>query len=266
MFGALTPWVRRLLIANFVVFLVIQTSPGLYRDLAFYPPIAIYRPWTVVTYMFLHAGFAHIFFNMLGLFFFGPRLEERLGGRSFLWLYFLAGIGGAVLQTVATILGPATSMVGASGGIYGILVGFAMFWPRERIFIIPIPFPIEARFLVTGYVVLSLVQGVGAVGSGVAHFAHLGGAVAAFAYIRWWSWRKGTAKRAFQKKMHADATPSGFVGDRIAVARWRGISVEKLHELNREEVERLLSKVSDDGASSLTRSEREFLDRMAGGG
>lgn len=266
MFGALTPWVRRLLIANFVVFLVIQTSPGLYRDLAFYPPVALYRPWTIITYMFLHAGFGHIFFNMLGLFFFGPRLEDRLGGKGFLWLYFLAGIGGAVLQTVATIFASPAAMVGASGGIYGILVGFAMFWPREKIFIIPIPFPIEARILVTGYVVLSLVQGFGAVGSGVAHFAHLGGAAAAYGFIKWWEWKRGSAKRAFQKKMRSDASPTGFVGDRIAVARWRGISVDKLHELNREEVERLLSKVTNAGASSLTRSEREFLDRMAGGG
>lgn len=263
---ALTPWVRRLLIANFVVFLVTQTSPGVRNELAFYPPYVLIRPWTIVTYMFLHAGFSHIFFNMLGLFFFGPRLEARLGGRGFLWLYFAAGIGGALLQTIATALAAPAPMVGASGGIYGILVGFAMYWPREKIFIIPIPFPIEARVLVTGYVVLSLVQGVGSVGAGIAHFAHLGGAAAAFAFVRWWNWRQGAAKRDFQKKLNSDASPTGFVGDRIAVARWKGISVERLHELNREEVERLLSKVTNDGPASLSRSERAFLDRMAGTG
>lgn len=263
---ALTPWVRRLLIANAVVFLVTQTSPGLYQDLAFYPPVVIYRPWTIVTYMFLHASLGHIFFNMLGLFFFGPRLEERLGAKGFLWMYFVAGIGGALLQMLASLLAAPAAMVGASAGVYGVLVGFAMYWPREKIFIIPIPFPIEARILVTGYVVLSLVQGFGAVGSGVAHFAHLGGAAAAFAFIKWWDWRRGSAKRDFQRKMRTEASPAGFVGDRIAIARWRGISVEKLHELNREEVERLLGKVSDNGAGSLSRSEREFLDRMAGGG
>ena len=263
---ALTPWVRRLLIANFVVFLVTQTSPGLYRDLQFNAPFLIFRPWTIVTYMFLHAGFGHIFFNMLGLFFFGPRLEMRLGGKGFLWLYFAAGIGGAVLQTAAYAFATPAPMVGASGGIYGILVGFAMYWPREKIFIIPIPFPIEARVLVTGYVVLSLVQGVGSVGSGIAHFAHLGGAAAAFAFVRWWNWKQGAARRDFQKKMRGDPSPSGFVGDRIAVARWKGISVEKLHELNREEVERLLAKVTDAGPASLSASEREFLNRMAGPG
>jgi membrane associated rhomboid family serine protease len=264
--NALTPWVRRLLIANFVVFMVIQTSPGLYRDLAFYPPVAIFRPWTIVTYMFLHAGFGHIFFNMLGLFFFGPRLEERLGGKGFLGLYFAAGIGGALLQTIATALAAPAPMVGASGGIYGILVGFAMYWPREKIFVIPIPFPIEARILVTGYVVLSLVQGVGSVGAGIAHFAHLGGAAAAFGFVRWWNWKQGSAKRDFQKKMRTDPSPAGFVGDRIAVARWKGISVDRLHELNREEVERLLAKVTNEGPGSLSRPEREFLDRMAGAG
>ncbi|NIY11951.1 MAG: rhomboid family intramembrane serine protease, partial [Gemmatimonadetes bacterium] len=76
----MTPWVLRILIANVVIFIVIQTSPGLYRDLAFIPQVTLYRPWTVVTYMFLHAGFGHLFFNMLGLFFFGPRLEMKLGG------------------------------------------------------------------------------------------------------------------------------------------------------------------------------------------
>jgi membrane associated rhomboid family serine protease len=256
----LTPWVTRLLIANFVVYLVTTTSPGLFNDLAYYPPAAIFRPWTVVTYMFLHAGFGHLFFNMIGLFFFGPRLEDRLGAKGFLWMYFIAGIGGALFQTVFATAAP---MVGASGGIYGVLLGFALYWPREKILIIPIPVPIEARWVIGAYLVFALVQGVGSLGAGVAHFAHLGGAAAAFAFLKWWDWKKGSARRAFQKKFKSEATPTGFVGDRIAVARWQGISVDSLHELNRQEVERLLAKVSDGGAASLTQSERDFLDRMA---
>ena len=82
----LSPWVRRLLLANVAVFLVTAASPVLYRALLLYPPWALYRPWTLVTYMFLHGGFGHLFFNMLGLYFFGPRLEDRLGGKPFLTL------------------------------------------------------------------------------------------------------------------------------------------------------------------------------------
>jgi membrane associated rhomboid family serine protease len=257
---AMTPWVTRILIANFAVFIVIQTSPGLYRDLAFYPPVALYRPWTVVSYMFLHADFGHLFFNMLGVFFFGPRLEAKLGGGTFVRFFLLAGIGGALAQTAFATAAP---MVGASGAVYAVLVGFAYYWPRETILLFPIPIPIQAWVLVTAYLAISIFNGLSGGQAGVAHFAHLGGAAAGFAYLKWWEWRRGAAKRDFQNKMRSEPKSGGFVGDRIAVARWKGISVESLHELNREEVERLLAKIKDDGAGSLSASEREFLDRMA---
>lgn len=257
---AMTPWVQRILIANVAVFFVIQTSPGLYRDLAFYPPVAIYRPWTVVSYMFLHADFGHLFFNMLGVFFFGPRLETKLGGATFLRFYIVAGIGGALFQTAFATAAP---MVGASGAVYAVLVGFAYYWPRETILLFPIPIPIQAWILVTAYLALSIFNGLTGGQAGVAHFAHLGGAAVGFGFLKWWEWRRGSAKRDFQKNMRPENGRGGFVGERIAVARWKGISVDSLHELNREEVERLLAKVKLDGAASLTASEREFLDRMA---
>jgi membrane associated rhomboid family serine protease len=257
---AMTPWVQRILIANVVMFFVTATSPGLFRDLAFYPPIAYLRPWTVVTYMFLHAGFGHLFFNMLGVFFFGPRLELKIGASAFLRLYFLAGIGGALFQAAFATAAP---MVGASGAVYAVLVGFAYYYPRETILLFPIPIPVQAWLLVSAYVVMSLYQGITSSGSGVAHFAHLGGAAVGFAFLRWWEWRRGAGKRDFQKKMATPSTNTGFVGERVAVARWKGISVESLHELNREEVRRLLEKVSAGGPASLTQAERQFLDRMA---
>jgi membrane associated rhomboid family serine protease len=257
---AMTPWVQRILIANVVMFFVTSTSPGLARDLMFYPPIAFMRPWTVVTYMFLHAGFGHLFFNMLGLFFFGPRLEARIGGSAFLRLYFLAGIGGALFQTAFATAAP---MVGASGAVYAVLVGFAYFYPRETILLFPIPIPIQAWLLVTGYVVMSLYQGITGSGSGVAHFAHLGGAAVGFTFLKWWEWRRGAGKRDFQSKMSPKSSGKGFVGERVALARWKGISVESLHELNRDEVKRLLDKVNKDGAGSLSAAESSFLDRMA---
>lgn len=257
---AMTPWVLRIIIANVVMFLVTATSPGLFRDLAFYPPIAYLRPWTVVTYMFLHAGLGHLFFNMLGLFFFGPRLETRIGGSAFLKLFFFAGMGGAIFQAVFATAAP---MVGASGGVYAVLVGFAYYYPHETIILFPIPIPIRAWILVTGYIFLSLYQGITGSAAGVAHFAHLGGAAVAFGYLKFREWRMGASKRDFQRKMGPQGNSSGFVGDRMAIARWKGISIESLHELNREEVQRLLHKVSTSGAASLSTAERQFLDRMA---
>jgi membrane associated rhomboid family serine protease len=256
----MTPWVKRLLIANVVVFFPTVASRQLYALLLLYPPAVVYRPWTLVTYMFLHAGVAHLLFNMIGLFFFGPRLESRLGSKGFLWLYFLSGLGGAVFSLV---FARDAAVVGASGAVYGVLLGFAMFWPRERIYIWGI-LPVEAWLLATLLVFGSLYAGVSpGAGSRTAHFAHLGGLAFAFVFLRWWEWRKGAAKRAFQKKMMPDASPRGLSGDRVALARWKGISVSSLHELNRSEVERLIAKVERHGVPSLTKSEREFLDRMS---
>ncbi|HZD05091.1 MAG TPA: rhomboid family intramembrane serine protease, partial [Longimicrobiales bacterium] len=114
---------KRLLIANVVMFILPQVMPALYYDLALVPTQVFVRPWTVVTYMFLHAGLAHIFFNMIGLFFFGPRLEAWLGGRDFLKLYFLSGIGGAAFTF---LFQPQYPVVGASAAVYGVLLGFAL--------------------------------------------------------------------------------------------------------------------------------------------
>ena len=254
----LTPWVRRILIANVVLFLATMAYAPLYRALVLYPPWILQRPWTAVSYMFLHAGIGHIFFNMLGLYFFGPRLEDRLGAKSFLWLYFLAGIGGAVGSFV---FAPRYPVVGASAAVYGVLVGFAMYWPRERIYLWMI-LPVEAWLLALILVGASLYMGVSGSQSGTAHFAHLGGIVVGFAYLKILDWRRGAPRRAFQSAMRPQ-TPV-LSSDRTMVARWRGISTDGMHEINRDEVHRLLSKVDDGGTRALTQAEREFLDRMAG--
>jgi membrane associated rhomboid family serine protease len=255
----LTPWVKRLLLANVVVFLVTYASPPLYMGLLLYPPLVLYRPWTLVTYMFLHGGFGHLFFNMLGLYFFGPRLEDRLGGRPFLTLYFLSGLGGAVFSFLFARQYP---VVGASGAVYGVLLGFAMFWPRERIYLWMI-IPVEAWLLAVLLVAGSLWAGVSGTASRTAHFAHLGGLVFAFAYLRWAEWRRGAGRRAWQKAITA-SQPSAGLSDREALARWKAVPLDGMHEINREEVVRLLIKSEAEGVRSLTPAERAFLDRMAG--
>ncbi len=123
----MTPWVKRLLIANVVMFVITINVPALFWGLALVPIQVPFRPWTVITYMFLHGGLGHIFFNMIGLFFFGPRLEQRLGGRHFIWFYFVSGMVGAALS----IFTPRVPIVGASGAVFGVLLGFARYWPRD---------------------------------------------------------------------------------------------------------------------------------------
>lgn len=253
----LTPWVKRLLIANVVVFLLSAVVPAVYRLGMLVPAAALFRPWTLLTYMFLHAGFGHIFFNMLGLVFFGPRLEDRLGSADFLKLYLWGGIGGAVLSFV---FAPEYAVVGASAAVYAVLMGFAVFWPRERVYIYGI-LPVEAWLLVGGFVVLSIMLGVGGDRSGTAHFAHLGGLVTGFVFLRWRDWRRGAARREFRRKVQE--SPSPAVTERAALERWGAIDTRVLHELNRLEVEALLAKARALGVRSLSLAERAFLDRMS---
>jgi membrane associated rhomboid family serine protease len=244
------------------MYFVSGAVPMVGQLMVLYPPQVFVRPWSLVTYMFLHGGLGHLVFNMIGLYFFGPRLENRLGSKGFLWLYFLSGAGGALFSL---IFSPLAFVVGASAGVYGVLLGFAMYWPREKIYLWMI-LPVEAWLLATFLVIASLWSGINpSAGSNTAHFAHLGGLAFGFAFLKWWEWNKGSAQRAYQSKLHPNATPTGIVGDRLAAARWKGISVDGMHELNREEVLRLLSKVDADGPASLTVSERQFLDRLSAG-
>lgn len=255
----MTPWVKRLLIANLAVFLLTSYDPGIGDLLALYPSYILYRPWGVFTYMFVHGGLGHIFFNMLGLFFFGPRLEIQLGGKSFLWLYLLSGLGGAAFSF---LFAPYAGVVGASGAVFGVLLGFAYFWPREKIFIYGI-LPIESRWLVGIMAVAALYSGISGSNSGTAHFAHLGGFVAGYAYLRW-------RKHKYLKQWTPMSTPKAAmeksarrVDDATAKRRWESIRLEELHELNRDEVERLLMKVKESGTGSLTPDERAALDRFS---
>lgn len=251
----MTPWVQRLLLANVVVYLLSSFNPGIRADFAFIPVLALYRPWTLVTYAFLHANLAHIFFNMLMLFFFGPRLEERLGSRTFLWFYVLCGVGGALLSFAFS---PTAAVVGASGAIFGVVVGFARYWPREEIYIWGV-LPIQARMLALFMVASSLFAGFTGAQDGIAHFAHLGGLVTGWVFLR--AWERRRHRRVVVRPPPTRVAPE--VTDADALTRWDAIPRDRLHEINREEVDFLLQKVRKVGARALTPDERAFLDRMA---
>ena len=196
----------------------------------------------------------HLLFNMLGLFFFGPRLEVRLGGRQFLTLYFLSGLGGALFS----FLPPFAPVVGASGAVFGVFLGFARFWPNERVYIWGV-LPVQARVLVFIMTALSLYGGLGGGRGGVAHFAHLGGFGAGYLYLKMLELR--SPARQFRKK--AQAHSRSLLGDHSEVLRrWEGIDREGMHPVNQAELDRVLLKIKESGAPSLTADERAFLERF----
>ena len=245
----LTPWVLRLLVANIALYLLQLVTP-LAFDLGALVPVELpYRPWTIVTYMFLHAGTTHILWNMVALYFFGPRLEDRMGGRAFIVLYLVAGIAGGLLS----FLTPYSRIVGASGAIFGVTVGYAYYWPRDTIYFWGI-LPVQAWILVLIFAGFDLLGGMGGPGDQVAHFAHLGGAVGGFATIKIFEW---TSRG---RRFRAKARPAP---KRVDLEKWRRIRRESLHEVNRAEYDRIMEKLEERGAGSLTSDERLFLDNFS---
>jgi len=249
-------WVGRLIFANVLMYIASTAFPRLPALLAFVPALAFQQPWTLITYMFIHGGMMHIVFNMIALFFFGPRLEARLGGKKFLWLYFISGITGAVLSALVQ---PYAAIIGASGAVFGVLLGFAYYWPRDRIYIWGV-LPIEARWLVVILTFLSLYSGLPGAGSGggVAHFAHLGGFLGGFLYIKWIE-RRPEAKK-FKRQVEG---PGPRMGDRRTMEQWSRIRPEDLHEVNREEYERISAKLQSEGVGSLSPRQKTFIERFS---
>jgi len=244
----MTPWVKRLIFANIAVYLLQLSVPGMTRLLALVPALLLSRPWTIITYMFAHStfGFTHILFNMFALYIFGPRVELRLGGAHFIRMYLIAGITGGLLSLFFT---PYASIVGASGAVFGVQLAFAMFYPRDKIYIWGV-IPIEARVLVIIMTVMTLYGGFKG-GGGVAHFAHLGGYIGAFLYLRWAKKQAPSAK--WQAKV-AGPPPS-----KVAMGDWKRVDLTGVHEVNRDEVTRILTKIREQGEGSLTSQERVFL-------
>lgn len=176
-----TPWVKILLMANAGMFLVtVLVGHGAMFDLfAFSPDRLLERPWGMVTYMFVHANTWHLLINLLFLFFFGPRLEERWGSDLFLKFYLVCGLGGVLLSFAFSD----AVIVGASAACYGIMLAFALAWPNQTVYVWAL-FPVKMKWLVGFLVALSFVSAVGPSRDGIAHLAHLGGAVAGFLMVK----------------------------------------------------------------------------------
>jgi membrane associated rhomboid family serine protease len=242
----MTRWVLRLILANALVFLLQQARPVIAETFAFVPAGILMRPWTLITYMFLHGDFGHILFNMLGLLFFGPRLEIELGERRFLLLYFISGLMAALLSFV----NPYSAIIGASGAVYGVFMGFAYYWPRENIYIWGI-LPVQARLMVAFMTVMSLFGGFGFTMDNIAHFAHLGGFLGGYLYLKFLDHKTKVIDQIVSVLPPVDAS------------KWKSINREKLHEVNRAELDRILNKINTAGVASLNPGEREFLERFS---
>src|SRR6266702_3898129 len=269
MYG-LTPWVRRLLVANLLVFLIqstLLTSPSFVGAFGFSPAHAWQYPWTFITYMFLHAGIPHILFNMLMLFVFGSSVEDRMGGRMFVLFYLLCGIGGAASSFILRQLVHVSQIIGASGAVLGVAVAFAWYWPDHPVFVFPLPDPVPAKWLVTFLVALDLVLALIGASDGIAHLAHLGGVGTALLYLKgqdWWLTRDARrGRQPPETKVLVSQPPRVSRSSGIPPSTQRTKSRGEPDARANAEINRVLDKIIAGGVDSLTPAERKFLTEIS---
>ena len=293
---------KNLLIVNFLAFVAtwvlgrsgidLNSMLGLHFFMA--NDFQIYQ---LVTYMFLHGGFTHIFFNMFALWMFGAVVERVWGPKKFLFYYISCGIGAGLVQEIAQYinyvalglytfervnLGGTLMMtadylnlwttIGASGAVYAILLAFGMIFPNERLFIIPFPFPIKAKWLVVGYIAIELFSALSGPGDGVAHTAHLGGMLFGFIMIRYWKKHPESSnrfgrnrgqeffdnmKRRFDERKQA-SDRRRWVDDPDEEPRYTE-EPPKPRRKNQEEIDAILDKIRKSGYDSLTKEEKKKL-------
>jgi rhomboid family protein len=256
-----TPWVVRLIAANMVVLLLMRTifiSPELTSALAFSPAAALTAPWTFFTYMFVHAGLLHLLGNMFMLFVFGTPVESRMGSRAFILYYLLCGVGGAVFSLALSSITNVGPMVGASGAV------LAMYWPDAELIVFPLPVPIRARTLVALLIGADVLFAFLTPGDGIAHVAHVGGALSGYLYFR----MQGLSRRSPQ--------PPPRAVERVVMVQSGSAEPERRTPVTparprrrvdadpvAAEVDRVLDKISEKGIASLTPAERRFLDEVS---
>jgi membrane associated rhomboid family serine protease len=180
-----------LILANVAIFFLQQLAPGLIGPFALWPLGAAqaggasFAPWQLVTYAFLHGGLAHLAFNMFGVYMFGSDLERVWGSRRFITYYMVCVLSAAIAQLiVAAVTGAVYPTIGASGGVFGVLLAFAIVFPRRMIMPLFPPIPMRAPIFVALYGLIELVLGVTGSQAGVAHFAHLGGMAGGYLMLK----------------------------------------------------------------------------------
>jgi membrane associated rhomboid family serine protease len=183
----LPPVTQALLLINVGIFCLQYLGSWLDPLFALWPlRSGNFMPWQVVTYAFLHGSLGHLFFNMLGLWMFGAELERVWGPKRFLQFYAASVLAAAATQLVVTLNSSPYPTVGASGGLFGLLLAFGMMFPNRMILLLIPPIPMKAKYFVAIFGVLELVFGVTGSSAGIAHFAHLGGMLGGYLMIRYW--------------------------------------------------------------------------------
>ena len=249
-----------------------------------------------ITYMFLHGGFTHIFFNMFALWMFGAVIERVWGPKKFLFYYISCGVGAGIVQEIAQYVNYLSvglaaydhvnlggtlmltddylnlwTTIGASGAVYAILLAFGMTFPNERLFIIPFPFPIKAKWLVVGYIAIELFSALSGPGDGVAHTAHLGGMLFGFIMIRYWrqhpgnggSFGRSRGQEFFDNMKRKYDERKRYASDHQR-RRWADEPDDpeppkKPKRANQEEIDAILDKIRKSGYDSLTKEEKKKL-------
>lgn len=182
----MTPAVKSILIVTIGSYFLQGFAAGeLVNSLALWPMNGQFMPWQLLSYAFLHGSIMHLAFNMYGLWMFGQQLEALLGRNTFYKLYFASVLAAGITQVLVTTLSGGTyPTVGASGGVFGILLAYALFFPNNRIMLLIPPIPMKARTFVFLYAAIELYLGVTGTQAGVAHFAHLGGMIGAYLILK----------------------------------------------------------------------------------
>mgnify|MGYP002623067883 FL=1 len=238
--------------------------------------------WQPLTYMFMHSGFSHLFFNMFAVFMFAAPLEQQWGSKRFLVYYLISGIGAGLVQEFVWWLmygsAPVAALtIGASGAVFGILFAFGWLFPDTKLFIFPIPVPIRARIFVIIYAVIELFAGVANFsGDNVAHFAHLGGLLFGWLLILWWKhfdksfgatpsnfnlkqwWSR--IKQKFSNR-HKENNPHEGYHYQEPVSGNTDTADTREDEAEKREMDRILDKIRKSGYDSLTQEEKEKLFR-----
>lgn len=273
------PVIKTLLISNAAVFLGMiffgnfrigdfYFEQFFYHSFALWPLGAGFGFWQLFTYMFMHASFTHILFNMLALWMFGMELEHVFGSRKFLIYYLLCGFGGGLANLLVapmfTAVGPT---VGASGAVYGVLLAFGMMFPERPIYIYFL-LPIKAKYFVIMYMALEIFS----VGSmdGIAHFAHLGGALVGFVYLIADGYRFGSSSAHPHSSGEGFFTSISNIGRRKQEQQDYGeVTDAKVYDLfekqndakkhHQQQIDDILDKISRDGYQSLSEEEKKIL-------
>ncbi|HUK63542.1 MAG TPA: rhomboid family intramembrane serine protease [Dongiaceae bacterium] len=284
----MTPAVRAIIALNVAVFFlqVTLSEADITRWLAFTAAAGTTRPWTVITYMFVHAGFWHIFSNLWVLFMFGPRVEEAFGTRRFVFYYLWCGLGGWLAHML--FVSHSGGLEGASAAVLGVMLAYAVRWPDDEVLVFPLPITLRVRWLVAIFAGINLLFGIttAGTGAGVAYFAHLGG-LASGAVFLWAMYAPGldrVRQRVSSVPDEPDEPPRAVprpparTRERTseaddAVARSKASAAtrpapstplaSRVGKRKTEELDLVLDKISRLGLDSLTPSERKLLEEMS---